>query len=110
MKNDEATKNYEPVIVQNNPLFEEDELRVEDVEAHSDSSINWCGFEEHSNKVQHQILHDISKTNIIPWEELQSNRNQRGLGYENQNSFHLPNYSKLVLFVSVGFLQECLQM
>lgn len=41
---------------------------------------------------------------VRPWEELQFKRNQNGLGYENANNFHIPDYSKLVLFVSVGFL------
>ena len=40
MNNHDETKNFELVIAQNNPLFEEDEFHVEDVEAHSDSSIN----------------------------------------------------------------------
>jgi hypothetical protein len=48
----------------------------------------------------------LSKKFVRPWEELHFNRNHHGLGYENQNSFHIPNYSKPILFVSAGFLQE----
>jgi hypothetical protein len=57
-------------------------------------------------EARHQVQHDLSKPIIRPWEELHFNRNRHGLGYENQNSFHIPNYSKPILFVSVGFLQE----
>ena len=46
MNNHEPTKNSELVIVRNNPLFEEDELHVEDAKSHNNSNINECGFEE----------------------------------------------------------------
>jgi len=57
-------------------------------------------------EARHQVQHDLSKMIIIPWEELHYNRNQHGLGYENQNIFHILNYSKPILFASVVFLQE----
>jgi hypothetical protein len=80
----------------------EDELQEEDAKAQSDTT----SISESKCEAHHQVQHDLSKPIIRPWEELHFNRNRHGLGYENQNSFHIPNYSKPILFVSVGFLQE----
>jgi hypothetical protein len=33
---------------------------------------------------------------VRPWEELQFNKNQHGLGYDKGNNFHISDYSKLV--------------
>jgi hypothetical protein len=116
----------ELVFVQNNPLYDDDddfdqqsmkeqinkstseansnenELQAEDAKTQSDTT----SISESKCEARHQVQHDLSKPIIRPWEELHFNRNRHGLGYENQNSFHIPNYSKPILFVSVGFLQE----
>ena len=34
------------------------------------------------------------------------NRNQHGLGYKKEIIFHIPDYSKLVQFSSIGFLDK----
>jgi len=48
-----------------------------------------------------------SKPIIKPWEELQSNKNRRGLGYDKDEiNLHIPDYSKPIKFVSVGFLDQ----
>ena len=48
-----------------------------------------------------------SKPIIKPWEEIQSNRNQRGLGYVKYDAnLHIPDYSKPIKFVSAGFLEQ----
>jgi hypothetical protein len=90
----------------NKPTLEvnsnENESQEEDTKAQSDTrskSKSKC-------EALHQVQHDLSMPIIRPWEELHFNRNKHGLGYENQNSFHIPNYSKPILFVSIGFLQE----
>jgi hypothetical protein len=43
---------------------------------------------------------------VKPWEELLFNKNRHGLGYDKGNKFCIPNYSKPIQFVSVGFLEE----
>jgi len=45
---------------------------------------------------------------VQPWEELQFQKNQRGLGYtkDMDNLLHFLNYCKLVQFVSGGFLND----
>ena len=48
-----------------------------------------------------------SKPIIKPWEEIQSNRNRRGLGYVKDNdNLHIPDYSKPIQFVSAGLLDQ----
>lgn len=48
-----------------------------------------------------------SKPIIKPWEELQSNKNRRGLGYIiDDANLHIPDYSRPIKFVSVGFLAQ----
>ena len=47
-----------------------------------------------------------SKPIIRPWEEIQNNKNRRGLGYvQDDANLHIPNYSKPIQFVSAGFLE-----
>ena len=47
-----------------------------------------------------------SKPIIKPWEEIQSNRNRRGLGYVKDNTtLHIPYYSKPIKFFSAMFTQ-----
>jgi hypothetical protein len=127
LKNQQPMKYSELFFVQNNPLYDdddddfdqqsvkeqickptskitsnEDESQAEDAKAQSDTT----SISESKCEACHQVQHDLSKPIIKPWEELYFNRNRHGLGYENQNSFHIPNYSKPIFFVSVGFLQE----
>ena len=48
-----------------------------------------------------------SKPIIKPWEEIQSNRNRRGLGYvKDDANLHIPDYSRPIKFVSAGFLAQ----
>jgi len=77
-------------------------LQEEDAKAQSDIT----SISESKCEVRHQVQNDISKRIIRPWEELHFNRNRHGLGYENKNNFHIPNYSKPFFFVSARFLQE----
>jgi hypothetical protein len=46
---------------------------------------------------------------VKPWEELLFNKNQHTLGYDKGNNFHIPVYSKLVMFVRTGRLDEDLK-
>ena len=48
----------------------------------------------------------LSKPIIRPWEEIINNKHRTGLRYENDLNFHIPDYSKPIQFVSVGFLHE----
>ena len=48
-----------------------------------------------------------SKPIIKPWEEIQNNKNRRGLGYVNDDTkLHIPDYSKLINFFSARFLAQ----
>lgn len=48
-----------------------------------------------------------SKPIIKPWEEIQNNKNQRGLGYvTDDTNLHIPNYFKPIKFVNAGFLAQ----
>ena len=59
-----------------------------------------------------EVVHDqielaSSKPIIKSWEEVQSNKNRRGLGYDkDENNFHIPDYSKPINFISVGFIDQ----
>ena len=53
-----------------------------------------------------QLRNDLSKPIIRPWEEIRYNRQRKGLGYEKDVTFHIPEYSKPIQFVSVGFINE----
>ena len=48
-----------------------------------------------------------SKPIIKPWEEIQNNKNRRGLGYvSDDTNLHIPDYSKPIKFVSAGFIAQ----
>ena len=48
-----------------------------------------------------------SKPIIKSWEELKSNKNQQGLGYDkDENNLHIPDYSRPIKFVNAGFLAQ----
>jgi hypothetical protein len=53
-----------------------------------------------------QVQNTLSKPIIRPWEEISYNKNKTGLGYDNEVTFHILDYSKPIKFQSVGFLQE----
>ena len=53
-----------------------------------------------------QLQNDLSKPIIRPWGEIINNKHRTGLGYENDPTFHIPDYSKPIQFVSTGFLNE----
>ena len=52
------------------------------------------------------IQTNISRPIIRSWEEIRNNKHKTGLGYENDLTFHIPDYSKPLQFVSAGFLHE----
>ena len=47
-----------------------------------------------------QLRNDLSKPIIRPWEEIRYNRQRKGLGYEKDVTFHIPDYSKPIQSVS----------
>jgi hypothetical protein len=128
LKNQQPMKYFELFFVQNNPLYDDDDdddfdqqsvkeqINKPTSEANSNENESQAGdakaqsdttsISESKCEACHQVQHDLSKPIIRPWEELHFNRNRHGLGYENQNNFHIPNYSKPILFVSAGLLQE----
>ena len=60
-----------------------------------------------SVEVVHDQIHISSKPTIKPWEEIQNNKNRRGLGYvTDDTNLHIPDYSKPIKFVSAGFLEQ----
>jgi hypothetical protein len=99
-----------------------DESQAEDVKAQNDtkSNISECeldfSFEVTKENIHEcleehqQVQNDLSKIIVRPWEELQFNKNQHGLGYEKDISFHIPNYSKPIQFVSVSYKSRWLSI
>ena len=53
-----------------------------------------------------QLLNDLSNPNIRCWEEIINNKHRTELGYENDLTFHILDYSKPIQVVSAGFLHE----
>ena len=48
-----------------------------------------------------------SKPLIKPWEQIQSNKSRRSLGYvKDDTELYIPDYSKPIKFFSVGFLEQ----
>ena len=41
---------------------------------------------------------------IRPWEEMTHNKHRTGLGYNNDVSFHIPDFVKRIKFQSAGFM------
>lgn len=58
---------------------------------------------------EHQVHLYLSKPIIRSWEKNYNNKHRIGLGYEKEITVHIHDYSKLVQFVSVGFLDEYLK-
>ena len=48
----------------------------------------------------------LPKPIIRPWAELVHNKHRTGLGYDKDVSFHIPDYTKLIIFQSVIFLYD----
>ena len=48
----------------------------------------------------------LLKPIIRPWEELVHNKHRTGLGYDKDVSFHIPDYTKPIIFQSAGFLYD----
>jgi len=61
-----------------------------------------------SVEVVHDQIELVSSKQIIkPWEELQCNKNRRGLGYDkDENNLHILDYSKPIKFISARFLDQ----
>jgi len=59
-----------------------------------------------------EVVHDedpisLCKLIIRPWEEIQCNKNQHGLGYDTyDNNLHILDYSKPIKFVSGSYLDK----
>lgn len=64
-------------------------------------------FIQPASSVEIVLVQLSSKPIIKPWEEIQSNRNQCGLGYvKDKNNLHIHDYSKPIQFVSGGVLEQ----
>lgn len=55
--------------------------------------------------VDAEVQTALPKPIIRPWEELVNNKNKAGIGYDQDVSFHIADYSKPIQFQSAGFLQ-----
>ena len=65
----------------------------------------------HSNKatvvhVDAETQSALPKPIIRPWEQLVHNKHRTGLGYDNDLSFHIPDYAKPIQFQSAGFIHD----
>ena len=59
-----------------------------------------------SHTSKQSMQNTLSKPIIKNWEEIINNKHRTWLGYENHLTFHIPNYSKPIRFVSARFLHE----
>ena len=57
----------------------------------------------HADAAAHPAL---PKPIIRPWEELVHNKHRTGLGYDKDVSFHIPDYTKPIIFQSAGFFYD----
>ena len=48
----------------------------------------------------------LLKPIIRPWEELVHNKHKNSLGYDKDVTFHIPDYTKPIIFQSAGFLYD----
>jgi hypothetical protein len=55
---------------------------------------------------ENEVQLPLSKTIIIAWEEIIKKNHRTSIGYEKEVTFHIPDYTKLIWFQSVGLLQE----
>jgi len=88
-------KNYEPVLVQNNILFEPDHQSESD---HSNAVVSKENLNETESSYEKPY---IPKTFRRPWEEIGHNKQKNSLGYKEDIldvSFHIPYFSKPVQF------------
>jgi hypothetical protein len=56
--------------------------------------------------VHEQVQLSLSNPIIRPWEEIKDNNHRAGIGYEKEVNFHIPYYTKPILFQSDGVIQE----
>ena len=90
----------------------ESQLRRNELQEKSDTfkSLNHPddkSFNQTTSSVE--VVHEqiSSKPIIKPWEEIQNNKNQRGLGYvTDDTNLHIPDYSKPIKFINACFLAE----
>jgi hypothetical protein len=86
----------ELVLVQNNPLFNDDDDDDSDQqpvqeklsEPTSDTSA------DEDEVVHEQVQLSLSKPIIRPWEEIKDNKHKTSIGYEKKVTFHIPDYTK----------------
>jgi hypothetical protein len=89
----------ELVLVQNNSLLEEDiDSDQQPVQKELSEPTSYMNGEE--------VQPSLSKIIIGPWEEIRHNKHKTCIRYENEVTFHIPNYTKPIQFQSVGLLQE----
>ena len=91
----------EPVSVQN--ILKDSHQNKEDKVSVDSHSVHCTRAYVHADAaVQPAPLKPI----IRPWEELVHNKHRTGLGYDKDVSFHIPDYTKPIIFQSAGFLYD----
>ena len=97
----QKSHHFEPVSVQN--IEKDSHQKKEDKFEVSSHSVPFTREDLHVDAaVQLALLKPI----IIPWEELVHNKHRTGLGYDKDVTFHIPDYTKPIIFQSVGFLYD----
>jgi len=95
-------RHCELVIVQNNPIFEDDDGDDDPYQHPLQKKLS----EPTSNISADEFHLSLSKPIIKPWEEIRNNKHRIGIGYEKEFTFHIPNYTKPIEFKSVGFFKK----
>ena len=89
-------------------------VSVQNIEKDShQQQVNQVAIDSHSVPYTRADLHAdatsqlaLLKPIIRPWEELVHKKHRTGLGYDKDVSFHIPDYTKPIIFQSAGFLYD----
>ena len=97
----QQSHHYELVSVQKieRDPHQQEEYKVE-VGSHS---VLISGVDVHADATAQPAL---LKPIIRPWEEVVHNKHKTGLGYDKDVSFHIPDYTKPIIFQSAKFLYD----
>jgi hypothetical protein len=93
LKNKQSVMHFELVLVQNNPLFDDDndDYDQQSVQEKQSEPTSYTSADE-DEVVHEQVQFSLYKTIIRPWEEIKKNKNRKGIGYDKEETFHTPYY------------------
>jgi len=102
----DATSSTKDQIDQFDTTCQTNELLMLDGQCDTKGLINQEQNVSNNIKYEEKQEDGISKKLIRPWEEISFNKHRHDLGYNSENTLFIPDFKKLVQFVSVGFLNN----